>query len=314
MTARYATIFPGQGSQSAGMLAGLADTEPVIRETFQQASDRLGFDLWQLTQSSEEELNRTENTQPALLAASVALWRLWQSRTESRPEALAGHSLGEYSALVCAGALDYADAVELVANRGRFMQAAVAPGEGSMAAVLGLDDDKLVSVCEDITTVTLVSAANFNAPGQVVIAGHKTAVETAVSAAKAAGAKRAVVLPVSVPSHCALMKPAADRLAELLQAVDIQSPAIPVIHNVDAEAHVEPDAIRQALIDQLHQPVQWTQCVNALTADGIQHLLECGPGKVLTGLCKRINRQLECFPLGEPGDMDNALASLEESS
>jgi [acyl-carrier-protein] S-malonyltransferase len=312
MTAKYAMVFPGQGSQYVGMLDALAGSSPVIRETFQEASDRLGFDLWQMTQESEEHLNRTENTQPALLSASVALWRLWQAGGNSAPSAFAGHSLGEYSALVCAGALDFGDAVRLVASRGRFMQDAVAPGEGSMAAVLGLDDDRITAICNDISAETVVAPANFNAPGQVVIAGHAEAVDKAVTSAKSAGAKRVVKLPVSVPSHCALMRPAAKQLAELLENINIRTPVIPVIHNVDARTRQDPKEILQALIEQLYEPVQWTRCVRALTADGVSHLLECGPGKVLGGLCKRIDRNLLCQPMSEPGDIDKARAAVEE--
>lgn len=312
MTAKYAMVFPGQGSQSVGMLDALAGSSPVIRETFEEASDRLGFDLWQMTQESEEHLNRTENTQPALLSASVALWRLWQASGNSAPSAFAGHSLGEYSALVCAGALDFGDAVRLVASRGRFMQDAVAPGEGSMAAVLGLDDDRITAICKELSADTVVAPANFNAPGQVVIAGHTGAVDKAVAAAKSAGAKRVVKLPVSVPSHCTLMRPAAKKLAELLENINIRAPVIPVIHNVDARTRQDPKEILQALIEQLYEPVQWTRCVRALTADGVSHLLECGPGKVLGGLCKRIDRNLLCQPMSEPGDIDMARAAVEE--
>jgi len=312
MTTKYAMVFPGQGSQSVGMLGALAESGPIIRETFQEASDRLGFDLWQMTQECEEDLNRTENTQPALLSASVALWRLWQAGGNSAPSAFAGHSLGEYSALVCAGAVDFGDAVRLVASRGRFMQDAVAPDEGSMAAVLGLDDDRITEICNDISAETVAAPANFNAPGQVVIAGHAEAVDKAVAAAKSAGAKRVVKLPVSVPSHCALMQPAAKKLAELLENINIRTPVIPVIHNVDARTRQDPKEILQALVEQLYQPVQWTRCVRALTADGVSHLLECGPGKVLGGLCKRIDRNLLCQPMSEPGDIDMARAAVEE--
>ena len=312
MTAPYAMVFPGQGSQSVGMLGALVESSPVIRKTFQEASDHLGFDLWQMTQESEEHLNRTENTQPALLCASVALWRLWQTGGNTAPSAMAGHSLGEYSALVCAGALDFGDAVRLVASRGRFMQDAVAPGEGSMAAILGLDEDRITAICNEISADTVVAPANFNAPGQVVIAGHTGAVDKAVAAAKSAGAKRVVVLAVSVPSHCILMRPAADQLAELLDNVTIHSPDIPVIHNVDARPRQDAKAIREALVEQLYEPVQWTRCVQALTADGVSRVLECGPGKVLGGLCKRIDRHLSCHPMSEPGDIDKARTAVEE--
>ena len=311
MTAAFAYVFPGQGSQSTGMLAELATAYPVIAKTFTEASAVLGFDLWYLVQQgTSEELNRTENTQPALLAAGVAVYRILQTEIKAAPRALAGHSLGEYTALVCGGAIAFSDAVSLVAKRGRYMQEAVAAGEGSMAAILGLDDEKVSEICEQHSGDNVVSAANFNSPGQVVIAGHAGAVEKVVDAAREAGAKRSVILPVSVPSHCELMKPAADKLAGDLKNTEIKLPSIPVIHNVDAETKTDPDSIRSALVEQLYRPVQWTTCVRALAGKGMVKLVECGPGKVLSGLNKRIDRSLECLATSGPADLEKTLSSL----
>ena len=313
MTIRYAMVFPGQGSQSPGMLSAMAEQYPVVKETYQEASEILGFDLWQLVQQGpEDQLNSTENTQPALLTGSVALWKIWQTVMETPPVCMAGHSLGEYSALVCAGSIEFSDAVSLVAKRGQYMQEAIARGEGSMAAILGLDDEKIINICNKISADAIVSAANFNSPGQVVIAGQTAAVEKAVVLAKEEGAKRCVILPVSVPSHCALMKPAADRLQETLNSIEIQMPAIPVIHNVDGNTQPGSDEIRIALINQLHQPVQWTRCVQLVASLEINLLLECGPGKVLSGLTRRIDRNLECYPLGEPVELDKAVKIFKE--
>jgi [acyl-carrier-protein] S-malonyltransferase len=304
---KTAFVFPGQGSQSLGMLADFAERVPV-RQAFQEASGALDLDLWQLAQEGPEEaLNSTENTQPLLLTAGVALWKLWEQAGGARPDRLAGHSLGEYTALTCAGVITLGDAVRLVRRRGELMQAAVADGEGRMAAILGLDDDQVRQACADAAQGEVVEAVNFNAPGQVVIAGQVSAVERAIEACKAAGAKRAMALPVSVPSHCALMRPAADKLAEQLQNTKFFAPELPVINNVDVSAESDPDRIRGALVRQLHSPVRWSETVRALAADGVSTLYECGPGKVLCGLTKRIDRGVDAKPLENDAAFQNAL-------
>lgn len=290
---KFAFVFPGQGSQAVGMLADLAAEFPVVAQTFAEASAALGYDLWALVQDGPaEQLNQTQKTQPALLTASVAIWRAYQASGKPQPTVLAGHSLGEYSALVCAGVIQFADAVKLVELRGQLMQAAVPEGTGAMYAIIGLDNDAIAKACEDSAEGEVVSPVNFNSPGQVVIAGNKDAVERAAAACKAAGAKMAVALPVSVPSHCSLMKGAADKLSEALAAIEFSAPAIPVINNVDVQAPTDVAAIRDALVRQLYCPVRWTETVEAMAADGISHLVECGPGKVLTGLAKRINKSV----------------------
>jgi [acyl-carrier-protein] S-malonyltransferase len=290
------------------MLKDLAAEFSIVKQTFAEASDKLGFDLWKLVQAGPEaDLNRTENTQPAMLAAGVAVWRCWREKGGAAPVYMAGHSLGEYSALVCSGALELADAVELVAQRGRFMQEAVAPGVGLMAAVLGLEDAQVEQVCESAAQGEVVAAVNYNAPGQVVIAGHKPAVERAMDLAKQAGASRCLPLPVSVPSHCALMQPAAERLAVVLANIDFKPPACTVLRNIDAQAHTDPAAIRQALVEQLYRPVRWVTTVNELAAAGVDRVIECGPGKVLTGLNKRINRQLAGAAVFDPASLATAL-------
>ncbi len=295
-----AFIFPGQGSQSVGMLAAFADNS-TVRATFEEASEALGYDLWSLTQDGPaEELNKTEKTQPALLTASVALWRLWQEQNGQQPEMLAGHSLGEYSALVCAGVLDLADAVKLVEARGQFMQQAVPAGTGRMAAIIGLDDSAIVEACKESEQGEVVSAVNFNSPGQVVIAGNAEAVERAMTLCKEKGAKRALPLPVSVPSHCALMKPAADKLAEKLHSIQFNAPQIPVVNNVDVEAETSSEAIKDALIRQLYNPVRWTETITLLKNKGIETFVECGSGNVLSGLNKRISRDLTSHAVKDP--------------
>ncbi|BDH46281.1 malonyl CoA-acyl carrier protein transacylase [Salmonella enterica subsp. enterica serovar Choleraesuis] len=305
---KFAFVFPGQGSQSVGMLAELAQAHPVIEQTFSEASAALGYDLWALTQQGPaEELNKTWQTQPALLTASVALWRLWQQQGGAQPAILAGHSLGEYSALVCAGVIDFADAVRLVELRGKLMQDAVPAGTGAMSAIIGLDDAAIAKACEESAQGQVVSPVNFNSPGQVVIAGHKEAVERAGEACKAAGAKRALPLPVSVPSHCALMKPAADKLAVELKNITFNAPAIPVVNNVDVKCETDGDAIRDALVRQLYSPVQWTKSVEFMAAQGIEHLYEVGPGKVLTGLTKRIVSTLTASAINDPAGLAAAL-------
>jgi len=304
-----AFVFPGQGSQSVGMLGALAEAYPAVGETFAEASAVLGYDLWQVVaEGPADQLNQTHITQPAMLSAGTAVWRVWQAAGGERPAMMAGHSLGEYTALVCAGALEFADAIGLVAERGRLMQAAVPAGTGAMAAILGLDDDVVRQVCADAAQGEVVEAVNFNSPGQVVVAGNQAAVERAMAAAKAAGAKRAVPLPVSVPSHCALMEPAARQLAERLRQVELRAPAIPVLHNCDVQSHADADGIRAALEQQLHSPVRWVDTIRAMAAQGVDTLIECGPGKVLVGLNKRIEKGMAAKAVFDPESLKEALA------
>lgn len=306
-----AWVFPGQGSQSLGMLADLAATFPLVQTTFAEASDALGKDLWQLAQQGPEaDLNATENTQPLLLTAGIAVWRVWLAQGGARPDCLAGHSLGEYTALVAAEVLSLADGVRLVAERGRLMQAAVPAGQGAMAAILGLDDEQVIAACAEAAQGEVVSAVNFNAPGQVVIAGSTAAVERAMAMCKAAGAKRALPLPVSAPSHCALMQPAAEQLAVRLAALTLHAPVIPVVQN--AGARVAPDlaTLQDDLVRQLHSPVLWVQCVEQLVARGVTRFIESGPGKVLTGLDKRIAREAEHLSVETAESLKAALASV----
>lgn len=281
-------VFPGQGSQAIGMLAGLADQYSLIGDTFGEAADVLGYDLWQLCQDGPEaDLNRTDRTQPAILAASVALWRLWVANSEVRPAYVAGHSLGEYSALVAAEVIGFADALRLVERRGQLMQQAVPAGEGGMAAILGLTDEQVIQACADAAQGEVVSAVNFNAPGQVVVAGQAAAVQRAIEACKAAGAKRAIALPVSVPSHCALMKPAAEQLSKDFAGLSWQAPTITLVQNVTARPAADLDGLRAQLVEQLYSPVRWVESVEFMAAQGVTDLVECGPGKVLSGLNKR---------------------------
>ncbi|MBD8451648.1 ACP S-malonyltransferase [Serratia rubidaea] len=306
---QFAFVFPGQGSQTVGMLAELAAEFPVVEQTFGEASAALGYDLWQLVQQGPaEELNKTWQTQPALLAASVAIFRVWQQQGGNAPALMAGHSLGEYSALVCAGVLDFQEAVRLVELRGKLMQEAVPAGTGAMYAIIGLDNESIAKACADAAEGQVVSPVNFNSPGQVVIAGNKEAVERAGAACKAAGAKRALPLPVSVPSHCALMKPAADKLAVALEAVTFNAPQIPVVNNVDVKIENDPQAIRSALVRQLYSPVRWTESVEFISAQGVSSLLEVGPGKVLTGLTKRIVDTMTAAAVNDPATLSAALA------
>lgn len=303
MSQTIAMVFPGQGSQAVGMLADLAEYTPIITNTFAEASDALGYDLWQVVSTDpNSQLNQTEVTQPALLTASVAVYRSLQELTDLSAQALAGHSLGEYSALTCAGVFSLADAVQLVRARGQYMQAAVPAGVGAMYAIIGLDDATIEQICADVAQQSnaVVSAVNYNSPGQVVIAGHKDAVAQAGALCKEAGAKRALPLPVSVPSHCALMQPAAEQLATLLEDIKMANPLLPVINNVDVKVNVEAAAIRDALVRQLYRPVQWTKTVESLSAQGITTVLEVGPGKVLTGLNKRIVKTLDCSSINAP--------------
>ncbi|MDP0587890.1 MAG: ACP S-malonyltransferase [Candidatus Endonucleobacter bathymodioli] len=308
MTDIFAFIFPGQGSQKVGMLAEYI-AEPIFADTLCEASELLGLDLSVLFSSGPvEELNKTENTQPGLLAASVALWRLWSARHEGlRPSLMAGHSLGEYSALVCAGAMAFRDAITLVRNRGLYMQEAVSEGEGAMAAILGLSDSDVISVCLASAQGQVVEAVNFNSPGQVVIAGNREAVERAMIQAKDAGSKKEVLLPVSVPSHCALMKTAAEKLKAALENVKITSPITPVVQNFSAEACSEPEVIRNNLVAQLCSPVRWVETINAMYESGVVNFVECGPGKVLAGLNRRIVRQAKVVSLESLSSMGSAV-------
>lgn len=291
-------VFPGQGSQSVGMLMTLADHYPIIQSTFSEASEHLGYDLSHIiAHGPEEKLNTTEITQPALLAASVALWRIVNAKNTVKPAFLAGHSLGEYSALVCAEAIEFGDALKLVQARGQYMQAAVPTGFGAMAAIIGLDNDRIALLCEEAAEGDVVSPANFNAIGQTVVAGENAAVERLIDLAKAAGAKLAKKIAVSVPSHCELMKPAKNKLITALSDVKISTPKIPVVHNVDVECHSHPDEIRHALAEQLDHPVRWVETIQWLSQNGIKTLWECGPGKVLAGLVKRIDNTIEVLDL-----------------
>lgn len=303
---KSAFLFPGQGSQSVGMMTGL-DSE-VVRTTFEEASATLGYDLWDVVcNGPEERLGETRITQPALLSAGIATWRAWKESGGDDPDYLAGHSLGEYSALVAAGSLSFTDAVALVARRGKLMQQATPPGSGAMAAILGLDDEVLVAVCEEAADGEVVSCANFNSPGQVVIAGDAKAVARASDAALQAGARRAIPLAVSVPSHCMLMKPAADELAIVLESVLIENPRIPVLHNVDTTFAGSDDEIRSALVNQLWMPVRWSETVQRLVAEDVGRFVECGPGKVLTGLNRRICRGCEGIALTDMQTLKNTL-------
>lgn len=304
----YAMVFPGQGSQSVGMLADLAANFPVVEAIFAEASAELGYDLWALVQNGpEEELNKTWQTQPALLAASVAIWRVWQEKNGAMPAMMAGHSLGEYTALVCAGVMDFKEAIKLVELRGRLMQEAVPAGTGAMYAIIGLDNDAIAKACEEAAQGQIVSPVNFNSPGQVVIAGEKDAVERAGALCKEAGAKRALPLSVSVPSHCALMKPAADKLAVALKNITFNTPIFSVVNNVDVKIETSADAIRDALVRQLYNPVRWTETVEFMAAQGIEDLLEAGPGKVLTGLTKRIVKTLTSSAVNDMSSLETAL-------
>ncbi|MDO5054639.1 MAG: ACP S-malonyltransferase [Pasteurella oralis] len=308
---KFAMVFPGQGSQAVGMLAELAEQYPVVQQTFQQASEVLGYDLWQLVQKGPaEELNKTWQTQPALLAASVAIYRVWQQQYPNlKPELMAGHSLGEYSALVCADVIDFQDAIKLVELRGKLMQQAVPEGTGAMYAIIGLDNASIIKACAESEQGEVVSAVNFNSPGQVVIAGAKAAVERAAVACKEAGAKRALPLAVSVPSHCALMKPAADQLAVSLDNIAIKTPTTSVINNVDVATETESSAIRSALVRQLYSPVRWTESVEKMAEQGIEVLIEIGPNKVLTGLTSRIVKELVAQAVNDV----NSLALAEQA-
>ena len=308
---KLAFVFPGQGSQSVGMMNALAAEFSVVKQTFAEASQALGKDLWQLVERGpEEKLNQTEITQPVMLAAGVATWRAWLVANGPRPQYMAGHSLGEYSALVCAEALDFAEAMKLVADRARFMQQAVPAGQGAMAAILGMEDDAVRKLCAQAARGEVLDAVNFNSPGQVVIAGAASAVTRAMEQSKAAGAKRAVLLPVSVPAHCRLMHPAAQQMGERLKQAQIRRPQIPVIHNTHVQAESDPQAIRNALVRQIESPVRWVETIQKMAADGVTQIVECGPGKVLTGLNKRIVKTVETFPVFDPTTLRETLTKV----
>lgn len=304
-------IFPGQGSQASGMQAALAEEYPEIRETYAEASEVLGFDLWELVQNGPPDgLNETIVTQPAMLTAGVAAWRVWRKAGGSLPQHMAGHSLGEYTALTCAGALPFMDTLRLVSRRAELMQSAVPAGEGAMAAILGLEDDVVVTVCRGAAEGQVVSAVNFNSPGQVVIAGHRAAVERAAEQAKAVGAKRALLLSVSVPSHCDLMRPAAEQLSAALAGTDFAKPTIPVINNVDVEAYEDAERIREGLAQQLYSPVRWTETIRYLVDRGTTTIVELGPGKVLTGLVRRIDPSVPAACIDSPAALQEALEKV----
>ena len=311
MNKNLAFVFPGQGSQKIGMLASLASINTVVLDTFLEASEALGYDLWELVQSGEQEaINLTERTQPILLASSVAIWRLWQEKSGPSPSLLAGHSLGEWSALVCSGVLGFTNALKIVRARGAYMQEAVPLGVGAMAAILGLDDQAVLDACDTARQGEVVDAVNFNAPGQIVIAGSALAVERAIELCKASGAKRALPLPVSAPFHTSLMHPAAENLAGLVNSTVFSTPQIPVIHNVHAQTESNPDAIKALMLEQIYKPVMWVDCVNELKAQGAEILIECGPGRVLNGLSKRIDRELTSYATDDLASLENALTSF----
>lgn len=311
MKNNLAFVFPGQGSQKIGMLAELAEQYEIVIDTFAEASDVLGYDLWDMVQSgTQEDITLTERTQPLLLTASVAVWRVWQAKGGPQPALMAGHSLGEWSALVCSGVVEFKDAVRLVRNRGAYMQEAVPAGEGAMAAIIGLDDDVIKSICADACQGQEVAAVNFNSPGQVVIAGNAAAVERAINGCKEAGAKRALPLPVSAPFHTNLMQPAAERLAEEIMATEFSAPQVLVVHNVNAQTENDPEKIKQLMIEQICSPVLWVGCVNTLVANGIDTMVECGAGKVLSGLCKRIDRSLTAIATEDPVSLEKALLEV----
>lgn len=308
----FAIVFPGQGSQSVGMMDDIASAHPVVEQTFKRASEVLNFDLWNLVQNGPvEALNQTENTQPAMLVAGVAMWRVWRERGGPMPAMMAGHSLGEYTALVCSGAIEFADAISVVAERAKHMQAAVPLGEGAVAAILGLDDGAAEQICLQSSELGVVSAANYNSPGQVVIAGKTAAVNKAIELAKEQGARRAVLLPVSVPVHCELMKPAADALTPSLQALVISQPEVPVVQHVDAQIQTDVESIREQLIEQVYRPVRWSQTVRTMHEAGVQSVIELGPGKVLAGLCKRIVKGMGSAAVFNDETMTAALDAVQ---
>lgn len=308
---KLAFVFPGQGSQKVGMLADLAEQFGSVRETFNEASEVLGYDMWKLIQEGpQEDINLTERTQPILLTSSVAIWRVWASQTGQMPSHMAGHSLGEWSALVCAQAVDFNDALNIVRARGQYMQQAVPLGEGAMAAIIGLDDAAIVDACAIASESGVVDAVNFNAPGQVVIAGSKIAVERAIALCKEAGAKRALPLPVSAPFHTSLMRPAADQLSELVHSVTFKQPVIPIVHNVHAQTEDHAEKIKDIMLEQIYKPVRWVDCIKQLKAKGVTTLVECGPGKVLSGLSKRIDSELISLVTEDSVSIENSLSQF----
>jgi [acyl-carrier-protein] S-malonyltransferase len=310
---KSAFVFPGQGSQSIGMLSEIATEHDIVKETFQQASDALNYDLWDLVSNGpEESLNQTDRTQPAMLTAGIAMWRVWQSVSAIKPDYFAGHSLGEYTALVAAEAIDFSDAVKLVELRGQYMQQAVPAGEGAMAAILGLSDDVVRDVCNEASIIGVVEAVNFNSPGQVVIAGSTAAVKKATEIATEKGAKRALILPVSVPSHCALMRPAAEQLAQKLDEISIHMPTTPVIHNASVTAAEDVVSVKSLLAQQLYSPVRWVETVQWFASQNVSQLVECGPGKVLAGLTKRIDKSVNAVPLFDLTTLEKAQQALGE--
>lgn len=311
VNSNLAFVFPGQGSQKIGMLAELASSNPLVESTFAEASEALGYDLWaMIQQGDQEQINLTERTQPMLLASSVAIWRLWNDKGGPSPAQMAGHSLGEWSALVCAGALEFVDAIKIVRARGAYMQEAVPVGVGAMAAILGLADQIIVDACNEARGAEVVDAVNYNAPGQVVIAGSAAAVDRAIDLCKAAGAKRAMALPVSAPFHTSLMQPAAEQLADLVNSTSFSSPNIPVIHNVNALPESDPAIIKALMLKQIYRPVLWVDCIQALKQAGAEIFVECGPGRVLNGLTKRIDRDLTSLSSDDVASLENALTSV----
>ncbi|AWF81734.1 [acyl-carrier-protein] S-malonyltransferase [Microbulbifer sp. A4B17] len=306
--AALAFVFPGQGSQKIGMLSEIAQEASEIQATFAEASDVLGYDLWDLCQNGEQEaINLTQRTQPLLLTSSVALYRLWRSRGGAQPAFMAGHSLGEWSALVCSGVLAFKDAVHLVRERGRLMQEAVPVGEGAMAAIIGLDDKDVEEACAASAEGEVVAAVNYNSPGQIVIAGSSAAVQRAIEACKAAGAKKAMPLPVSAPFHTELMRPAAEKLTPQIEATEFNAPEIPIVHNVHAEIESAPEKIKALMIEQIYRPVRWTACAQKIIGTGVEQMVECGPGKVLSGLIKRVDRSVSCHAIDSPSNFNEAL-------
>jgi [acyl-carrier-protein] S-malonyltransferase len=308
---KLAFVFPGQGSQKVGMLADLELKYKQVSDTFAEASDVLGYDMWKMVQEGpQEEINLTERTQPILLASSVAIWRIWLDKQGQKPSFMAGHSLGEWSALVCSETVSFSDALNIVQARGQHMQKAVPVGEGAMAAIIGLEDSIIIEACQSASEIGVVDAVNFNAPGQVVIAGSILAVNQAIEECKQAGAKRALPLPVSAPFHTSLMKPAADQLSELVNSVTFKQPSVPVVHNVHAETEESPDAIKTLMLEQIFKPVRWVDCVRTLKSSGVSTLVECGPGRVLSGLNKRIDKELLSLATDDQSSFEATLSQL----
>lgn len=308
---KLAFVFPGQGSQKVGMLADLEQKNKQVSDTFAEASDVLGYDMWKMVQEGpQEEINLTERTQPILLASSVAIWRIWLDKQGHKPSFMAGHSLGEWSALVCSETVSFSDALKIVQARGQYMQKAVPVGEGAMAAIIGLEDAIIIEACQSASEIGVVDAVNFNAPGQVVIAGSISAVNQAIEECKQAGAKRALPLPVSAPFHTSLMKPAADQLSELVNSVTFKQPLVPVVHNVHAETEENPDTIKTLMLEQIYKPVRWVDCVKTLRASDVNTLVECGPGKVLSGLNKRIDKELLSLATDDQSSFEATLSQL----